>query len=257
MRGCAVKKRWRTPKAKPGELLIKYGKPDRHNNPDIVYVNGPGTHHGDGHFLYYMLGTPRLARDYSNNNASHTYQPIYTYEDSFLQQLEKRGYDLETLKFSIQKKKENIIMSADYVAIEHRIAEALAERAISDKQRIFVFGSNLSGIHGAGAAAFAYKKHGAVWKQGEGWAGNSYALPTVGKNIEPMTLAEVVPHVNTFLQFAKNHPEFEFQVTRVGCGLAGFTDAEIAPLFAGAPENCLFDTAWRTYLPDAQFWGTF
>lgn len=122
---------------------------------------------------------------------------------------------------------------------------------------IFVFGSNLSGIHGAGAAKFAQLNRGAEWGVGEGLTGNAYALPTVGEHISPMTLETAKPHVERFIQFAKDHPEMQFQVTRVGCGLAGFTDAEMAPLFTQAPKNCLFDSAWKQFIPDAQFWGTF
>lgn len=122
---------------------------------------------------------------------------------------------------------------------------------------IFVFGSNLSGIHGAGAAKTALQRHGAVIGIGEGHQGNSYALPTKGINITYMPLSEVKPHVDTFLEYARNaHPQ-GFQVTRVGCGLAGFRDDQIAPLFINAPENCFFDTAWKPYLGFAprEYWG--
>lgn len=96
-----VKRRWRIPKAKPGELLIKWGKPDRYNDPDIVYANGPGTHHGDGHYMYYVFGTQRISPDTSWRRTNG----FPEYEDSFLKELDRRGYDLTTLKFSIQKKK--------------------------------------------------------------------------------------------------------------------------------------------------------
>lgn len=122
---------------------------------------------------------------------------------------------------------------------------------------IFVFGSNLSGVHGAGAAKFASLKHGAVMGTGEGPTGNSYALPTKDKNIETRTLEEVRKSVDTFIQYATAHPEDTYRITRIGCGLAGFADDEIAPLFANVPENCLFDAAWESYLPNARFWGTF
>lgn len=122
---------------------------------------------------------------------------------------------------------------------------------------IFVFGSNLSGIHGGGAARFAHIHKGAVMGVGEGLTGDCYALPTVGEGITRMQYADALPHIQKFLQFAKDHPDLEFQVTRVGCGLAGFTDAQIAPLFRDAPSNCLFDTAWSGWMPRARFWGTF
>lgn len=122
---------------------------------------------------------------------------------------------------------------------------------------IFVFGSNLAGVHGAGAARVALLKHSAKMGIGVGITGYSYALPTKDENIETRSLPEVKNSVEEFLSYAANHSENDFQVTRIGCGLAGFTDAEIAPLFADAPANCLFDEAWKEFLPTAAFWGTF
>ncbi len=94
---------------------------------------------------------------------------------------------------------------------------------------IFVFGSNLSGQHGGGAARTAYKKFGAVWGQGTGLQGHSYAIPTMQGGVETIR-----PYVNEFIAFANAHAELHFLVTRIGCGIAGFTDEEIAPLFAAA-----------------------
>lgn len=122
---------------------------------------------------------------------------------------------------------------------------------------IFVFGSNEAGIHGAGAADYALKRKGAIWGHGEGIAGQSYAIPTKDHVIRTLPYESVKKYVVHFLDIARRHPELEFQVTRIGCGLAGFEDSEIAPLFTSAPSNCLFDTAWKTYLLDARFWGTF
>lgn len=123
---------------------------------------------------------------------------------------------------------------------------------------IFVFGSNLSGIHGAGAARTARDKHGAIWGVGEGLMGESYALPTKGYGITFIPLQVVKQHVQLFLTFAAGRPDLEFKVTRVGCFLAGFTDKEIAPLFKDAPANCFFDLKWHPYLGDSKnYWGTF
>ncbi len=94
---------------------------------------------------------------------------------------------------------------------------------------IFVFGSNLRGMHGGGAAYIAYRKFGAVMGQGVGLQGQSYAIPTMQGGVETIR-----PYVNDFIVFAKQHPELTFLVTRIGCGIAGFTDSEIAPLFAAA-----------------------
>lgn len=119
---------------------------------------------------------------------------------------------------------------------------------------IFVFGSNLAGIHGAGAALFAHKNRGAIWHLGRGRAGESYAIPTKDHDIKTLPLDVIKKFVDIFLIYARNHPHLTFQVTRIGCGLAGFKDAEVAPLFKAAPNNCLFDEAWRQYLPNHNFW---
>ena len=124
-------------------------------------------------------------------------------------------------------------------------------------KHVFVFGSNLAGVHGAGAAAFAKRKHGAEWGVGIGHRGSSYALPTKDRQIESLSLEEVQDHVDTFINYAIEHPELVFRVTQIGCGLAGFTKEEIAPLFKEAPENCHFDTAWYPLLGDKwSYWGT-
>lgn len=123
---------------------------------------------------------------------------------------------------------------------------------------IFVFGSNKSGIHGAGAALYARLHKGAKLHVGEGRTGESYALPTKGYKIEEISLDEIQTAVDNFLVYAMGHPELEFQVTQVGCGLGGYTPFEIAPMFEKAPENCLFDEAWKPILgDDHRYWGTF
>lgn len=94
---------------------------------------------------------------------------------------------------------------------------------------VFVFGSNLEGQHGGGAAALAYRKFGATWGVGVGLQGRSYGIPTMHGGVEAIR-----PYVDEFVQFAARHPELHFYVTRIGCGIAGFRDAEIAPLFAAA-----------------------
>lgn len=122
---------------------------------------------------------------------------------------------------------------------------------------VFVFGSNLAGIHGAGAARYALKHEGAVWGQGIGHFGNSYALPTKDRNIESLRTNEINEFVDQFIEYAEAHPELQFKVTRIGCGLAGFSDEQIAPMFDRAPDNCLFDEKWQDYLYGARsYWGT-
>lgn len=94
---------------------------------------------------------------------------------------------------------------------------------------IFVFGSNLSGSHGGGAALAAYRKFGAVWGHGVGLQGQSYGIPTMHGGV-----AEIKPYVDEFIAFAEAHPELKFYVTRIGCGIAGFKVRQIAPLFRDA-----------------------
>ena len=91
---------------------------------------------------------------------------------------------------------------------------------------IFVFGSNLAGAHAGGAAWLAHNRFGAVWGQGVGLQGQSYAIPTMQGGVET-----IAPYVDEFIEFAKSHRELKFFVTRIGCGIASFTPAEIAPLF--------------------------
>lgn len=99
---------------------------------------------------------------------------------------------------------------------------------LNDRE-IFVFGSNLAGMHGGGAARVAHRKFGAEWGVGIGLTGQTYAIPTMQGGVET-----IAPYVDEFIEFASNHKELKFYVTRIGCGIAGFRDEEIAPLFRNA-----------------------
>ena len=94
---------------------------------------------------------------------------------------------------------------------------------------IFVFGSNLAGYHGGGAARIARENFGAIWGQGVGMQGQCYAIPTMQGGVET-----IKPYVDEFIDFARTHAEYTFLVTRIACGIAGFSPREIAPLFADA-----------------------
>ena len=96
---------------------------------------------------------------------------------------------------------------------------------------IFVFGSNLEGMHGGGAALLAYKRFGAIWGQGTGLQGQSYGIPTMHGGVDVIR-----PYVDEFIAFAKAHTEYQFLVTKIGCGIAGFSEEEIAPLFREAVD---------------------
>lgn len=115
---------------------------------------------------------------------------------------------------------------------------------LAQESLIFVFGSNLAGRHGAGAALSAAQFFGATYGKGEGLHGRSYALPTKDRNIKTLPLALVAQKIKDFLYFARARQDCNFLVTKVGCGLAGFKDEQIAPLFADAPSNCILPAAW-------------
>lgn len=97
---------------------------------------------------------------------------------------------------------------------------------------IFVFGSNIEGLHGGGAALLAYERFGAIWGQGTGLQGKSYGIPTMHGGIDA-----IAPYVDEFIAFARDHKELKFLVTEIGCGIAGFTIEEMAPLFKGAMDE--------------------
>lgn len=103
--------------------------------------------------------------------------------------------------------------------------------------QIFVFGSNLAGRHGKGAALHAKLNHGAIYGQGYGLQGRSFAIPTKDFYLRSLPLTEIQIYVNSFKTYAKNHPELTFNVTRIGCGLAGYTDTDIAPMFKNCSDN--------------------
>lgn len=141
---------------------------------------------------------------------------------------------------------------------------------IDTSKMIFVFGSNEGGIHGGGAARFAYKERGARWGLSYGHLGQSFAIPTKGfKHFEAtdkhpagigvgdtLSLEQIKDYVTGFIAYARGHPELTFQVTCIGCGLAGLRHEDIAPMFWLAPKNCFFDAKWKNLLwPSAPIWG--
>lgn len=109
------------------------------------------------------------------------------------------------------------------------------------ENEIFVFGSNLEGRHMGGAARIAYDKFGAIWGQGIGLQGKSYAIPTMHGPISTNK-----PYVDEFIEFAKMYPSYRFLLTRIGCGIAGFRDEEVAPLFIEAlnVQNIYLPKVW-------------
>lgn len=140
-------------------------------------------------------------------------------------------------------------MLADDVRFSCVFPEKSQERQLSTPEyiwklapnEIFVFGSNLRGIHGGGAAYDAYRRFGAVMGQGVGLQGQSYAIPTMQGGVE-----KIKPYVDEFIRFAGQNRQLTFLVTRIGCGIAGFSDEDIAPLFRNAhgAKNIILPSGW-------------
>ena len=109
------------------------------------------------------------------------------------------------------------------------------------RQELFVFGSNLEGKHNGGAARYAHRHFGAIWGQGTGPQGQCYAIPTMFNSVKGMK-----PYVDEFVEYVKAHPMNRFLITRLGCGVAGFRDNEVAPLFYGLRDvnNAVFSIEW-------------
>lgn len=119
------------------------------------------------------------------------------------------------------------------------------------KDQVFTFGSNEAGIHGKGAAKTAMQKYGAQYGKSYGHYGQSFAIPTKDEFITGgLTLGQIECYIAGFKAYAYSKRKLQFIVTRIGCGLAGFTDDQIAPLFKGSPKNCIFDAQWHPYLGD-------
>lgn len=119
---------------------------------------------------------------------------------------------------------------------------------MSNNLPIFVFGSNLAGRHGKGAALCARQTHGAIYGQGYGKQGNSFAIPTKDKNLKTLSLERIAHYVKGFLNYAIACQADTFNITRIGCGLAGYKDEQIAPMFKGAPPNCNLPEEWKKFL---------
>jgi hypothetical protein len=113
-----------------------------------------------------------------------------------------------------------------------------------EPREIFVFGSNLAGRHGKGAALHARNYHGAIYGRGIGRQGDSYAIPTKDHRLRSLPLNEIQEHVEDFLEYARLFSGFNFNVTAIGTGLAGYKHEDMAPMFRDAPENCRLPVEW-------------
>ena len=121
-------------------------------------------------------------------------------------------------------------------------------KELNDGKHVFVFGSNLKGLHAGGAAKSAAEQWGAEMGVGEGITGNAYALPTMDENLQPLPIKIIREKVDEFIKVAENMPDKRFLVTAVGCGIAGYDPNDIAPLFITAPKNCFLPLSWLPYM---------
>lgn len=112
---------------------------------------------------------------------------------------------------------------------------------------VFVFGSNLAGRHGKGAAKFAREKYGAIYGVGEGRTGNAYAIPTKGHRLQVLPLDRIADSLFWFAEYARQNPGDNFLLTPIGCGLAGYTREEIRPLVdaCAMPPNVVLTKEWN------------
>lgn len=116
------------------------------------------------------------------------------------------------------------------------------EITVLEPNEVFVFGSNAAGAHAGGAAHYAEEHFGAVWGQGHGLQGQSYAIDTMSG------LDVMAQEITAFLEFAYVHPELRFLVTEIGCGIAGYDPKDVAPLFHGAPSNVILPERFQDVL---------
>ena len=117
-----------------------------------------------------------------------------------------------------------------------------------NEDTVFVFGSNLAGTHQGGAAKIALQHFGAIKGAGRGWSGQSYAIPTMNEHLQQMPLSQIQHYIDDFKIYTRNHPKVKYFVTAVGCGVAGYKVAEIAPMFKGISKNVIFPVSFRPFV---------
>lgn len=138
---------------------------------------------------------------------------------------------------------------AFYKRKKHLDPQYCDECKTNSSHNIYVFGSNTEGLHGRGSAKFALLHRGAIYGQPKGLQGNSYAIVTknLKKGERSVSLESIKKQVDDFILFARNHPYLNFEVTDIGCGLAGFNVNEIAPMFKDIPSNVHLSETFEHY----------
>jgi hypothetical protein len=124
---------------------------------------------------------------------------------------------------------------------------------MNTSNEIFVFGSNLAGRHGKGAALYAARHHGAKYGQGIGIQGQSYAIPTKDGALGVLPLERIRDYVDDFITYAEKNPQLTFNVTAIGCGLAGYKPYDIGPMFRMVPDNVNLPDEFREYLTEGKY----
>lgn len=134
------------------------------------------------------------------------------------------------------------VNSMTYHYHDESIIKTLAE------DTIFVFGSNMAGTHAGGAAKIALQHFGATKGVGRGWAGQSFAIPTMNEHLQQMPLSQIQHYIDDFKIYVKHHPKMKFFITAVGCGVAGYKVEEIAPMFKGIGQKVIFPASFRPFV---------
>jgi hypothetical protein len=124
-----------------------------------------------------------------------------------------------------------------------------------DENEIFVFGSNLAGRHGKGAALYARVNCGAVYGQGEGLQGRSYGIPTKDEKLRTLPLVRIAEGISRFKEFAKRNNHLKFKITPIGCGLAGYHQRDIRPFLLDIPDNCYLSEEWGPNYDEVRRFG--
>ena len=119
---------------------------------------------------------------------------------------------------------------------------------ILPENTIFVFGSNMTGDHNSGAAKTALEHFGAMKGSGRGWAGQSFAIPTLNEHLQQMPLSQIQHYIDDFKIYTKNHPQNQYFITSIGCGITGYQIEEIAPMFKGISNNVIFPASFRPFV---------
>lgn len=138
----------------------------------------------------------------------------------------------------------------------HTWDDTLPNRTRLPKDVYFVFGANLRGRHGAGAALTAVQHFGAIEGQAQGLMGQSYGIATRDYYIKTLPLAAISKNIQSFIGFSHMHPNLRFFITPIGCGHAGYEPHQIAPLFYGIRDNCAIPLSWMQFFPNTEYFDS-